>query len=55
MKLRQVRSEGRIILGIETALGMVDVAAEAARRGLQAPADMLELIGAGKAGLPARR
>lgn len=51
MKLRQLRSEGRIILGIETALGMVDVAAEAARRGLQAPADMMELIGAGTAGL----
>lgn len=51
MKIRQLRQGGRITLGIETAQGVVDVSAEAARRGLSAPQTVPELIGAGEAGL----
>lgn len=51
MKLKQIRQNGSIVLGIETPQGVVDVPAEAARRGVQAPATMLEAITAGSDGL----
>ena len=51
MKLVQRRQNGSIILGIETQQGIVDVPAEAARRGIAAPATMMEAIRAGKEGL----
>ena len=51
MKLVQRRQNGNIILGIETQQGIVDVPAEAARRGIAAPATMMEAIRAGKEGL----
>jgi len=47
MKLRQIRVDGGIGLAIETEKGLVDVAAEAARRGLAAPGTMLEAIEGG--------
>lgn len=50
MKLRQVWQSGLCRLAIETEHGMVDVAAEAARRGIAAPVTMLEAIHAGEAG-----
>lgn len=53
MKLKQLHQGERIILGIETPQGIVDVCAEAARRGLSVPATMLEAIHAGSAGLEA--
>ena len=51
MKLKQLRKDGNIILGIETADGVVDVAAEAARREIAAPKTMMEVICAGEEGL----
>lgn len=51
MKLVQRRQNGNIILGIETERGIVDVPAEAARRGIAAPETMMEAIHAGKEGL----
>lgn len=53
MKLKQLRKGEQIILGIETPQGIVDVCAEAARRGFSAPVTMLEAIRAGSAGLEA--
>ena len=51
MKLRQIRQNNRIILGVDTPQGIVDVPAEAARRGVQVPTTMMEAIQAGSAGL----
>ncbi len=51
MKLKQIIQNGRLILGIETPEGIVDVLAEAARRGLTAPETMLQAIQAGAEGL----
>lgn len=51
MKLTQVNQNGKIVLGILTEAGIVDVPAEAARRGMQAPVTMLEVIRSGKEGL----
>jgi len=51
MKLRQVWQNGLCRLAIETEQGLVDVGAEAARRGVAAPLTMLEAIRAGEPGL----
>lgn len=51
MRLTQVSQSGKIILGIETPVGVIDVPAEAAHRGISAPGTMLELIQTGDAGL----
>ncbi len=51
MKLRQVRCDGKILLAVETPQGLVNIPAEAARRGVKAPATMLELIQAGEEGM----
>lgn len=51
MKLKQLRQNGQVILGIETPNGIVDVPGEAARRGWKAPCTMMEAILAGKDGL----
>ena len=51
MKLKQLYQNDRIILGIETPQGTVDVASEAARRGMEAPKNMMELIQSGQQGL----
>ena len=50
MKLVQVWKDSAAALGIQTPEGIIDVAAEAARRGLSAPTTMLEAIQAGEAG-----
>ena len=47
MKLVQFRREGRPALGIQTEGGIVDAAAEAARRGGTAPADMAAALSLG--------
>lgn len=47
MKLVQFRQGSRAVLGIETRQGVVDVPAEAARRGVAAPGTMMEAIAAG--------
>jgi len=51
MKLRQIYIDGQIRLAIETDAGLIDVAAEAALRGVNAPVTMMDAICAGKAGL----
>ena len=51
MKLVQFWKDDKISLGIQTEQGIVDVADEAARRGITAPATMLEAIQLGDAGL----
>lgn len=51
MKLSQVFQEDCIVLCVETEDGLVDIAAEAERRGVHAPDTMIELIQSGKAGL----
>lgn len=51
MKLKQLYKEGNIILAIETDKGNINVSAEASRRGVAAPATMLEAIQAGETGL----
>jgi len=51
MKLKQVSCNGEIRLAMETRAGIVDVAAEAKRRGVWAPLTMMDLIRAGKEGL----
>lgn len=51
MKLTQVRQNGRYVLGIVTEQGIVDVPAEAAHRGVQAPQTMLDAIHAGSEGI----
>lgn len=48
MKLTQIRKDGGICLAIVTEKGLVDVAAEAARRGLSAPKTMLDAIRGGE-------
>lgn len=48
MKLTQVRKESSIALGIVLNEGIVDVAAEAQRRGISAPDTMLEAIRGGE-------
>ncbi|MBQ5754441.1 MAG: fumarylacetoacetate hydrolase family protein, partial [Oscillospiraceae bacterium] len=49
MKVSQFNKNGVITLGLETPQGLVDVPAEAARRGAQAPKTVLELIQGGEA------
>ena len=51
MKLRQVMKNGSPVLAIELEEGIVDVMAEAERRGLAAPATMLEAIEGGQQAL----
>lgn len=51
MRLKQINRDGKIILGIETEQGTVDVSAEAQRQGISAPKTMLEVIQAGEAGI----
>jgi len=51
MKLCQIMSSGSPVLGIWTEEGIVDVAAEAALRGVSAPGTMLEAIEGGDAAL----
>ena len=51
MKLTQIYHEEEIILGIVTDRGIVDVTAEAQRRGVAAPGTMLEAIEGGAAAL----
>jgi len=51
MKLCQILSSGSPVLGIWTEEGIVDVAAEAALRGISAPGTMLEAIEGGDAAL----
>lgn len=49
MKLTQVKNNGEIVLGIITPQGVVNVPAEAARRGFSGPRTMMELIQGGDA------
>ena len=51
MKLCQIMKDGSPVLGIWTEEGIIDVAAEAALRGISAPANMLEAIEGGDAAL----
>lgn len=51
MKLKQIRRNEQIILGIDTPQGVVDVPAEAARRGIHAPETMMEAICSGSDGI----
>ena len=51
MKLVQFWKNDKASLGIQTEQGIVDVADEAARRGITAPATMLEAIQLGDAGM----
>lgn len=51
MKLRQIWQNERIMLGIETPNGIVDVQAEAARRGMESPTTMMEVIRGGEKAL----
>lgn len=51
MKLVQFMKDGKAALGIQTEQGIIDVAAEGARRGLQAPQTMLQAIRNGKTAL----
>lgn len=51
MKLVQIRKDTKIMLGIQTPEGIVDVAQEAAKRGITAPSNMLDAIRAGEAGM----
>lgn len=51
MKLVQLRQGEFISLGIQLSFGIVDVAAEAARRKIQAPTTMLDVIHMGSDGL----
>lgn len=51
MKLRQFYRDGEIRLAVETESGLVDVAAEAACRGIAAPVTMMEAIASGEEGM----
>lgn len=51
MKLVQLRQNDQIILGIQTDAGIIDVTAEASKRGILAPSTMMDAIQAGDAGL----
>lgn len=51
MKLVQIWKDNRPALGIQTGGGIIDVEAEAARRGVSASADMKQAIAAGSEGL----
>lgn len=51
MKLTQIRRDESVILGIVTEKGIVDVPAEALRKGITAPRTMMEAIAAGENGL----
>ena len=51
MKLVQIWKDNRPALGIQTGGGIIDVEAEAARRGVSASADMKQAIAAGSQGL----
>ncbi len=55
MKLTQFYRDEEIRLAIETEAGLVDVAAEAACRGISAPVTMLEAIRAGEEGMAVLR
>ena len=55
MKLTQFIRDEEICLAVITGQGMVDVAAEAAVRGVSAPATMLELIRSGEEGMAVLR
>ena len=55
MKLTQIWKEDRIILGMETERGIVDIPAEAARRGICAPVTMLDAIRTGEEGMAVLR
>lgn len=50
MKLTQLYENDRLILGIVTDQGIVNVAAEAERRGMKAPETMMDVIRAGEQG-----
>lgn len=50
MKLRQILRDDCIVLCAETAGGLVDITAEAARRGVHAPETMIDLIQSGSLG-----
>ena len=50
MKLRQILRDDCIVLCAETAGGLVDIPAEAARRGVHAPETMIDLIQSGSLG-----
>lgn len=50
MKLRQILRDDCIVLCAETAEGLVDIPAEAARRGVHAPETMIDLIQSGSLG-----
>ena len=50
MKLTQFYRDGKAALGLITQAGIVDVAKEAALRGICAPATMMEAIAAGEEG-----
>lgn len=50
MRLMQIRSNGGVALGILTEKGIVDVTAEAVRRGIGVPGNMMEAIQAGETG-----
>lgn len=51
MKLTQIFRDDCIVLCAQTAQGLVDISAEAARRGVHAPQTMIDLIRSGKPGL----
>ena len=55
MRLTQFYQNDRICLGIQTEEGIVNVLAEAARRGLSAPETMMDVIRAGKEGMDVLR
>jgi 2-keto-4-pentenoate hydratase/2-oxohepta-3-ene-1,7-dioic acid hydratase in catechol pathway len=51
MKLTQIYRDDCIVLCAQTAQGLVDISAEAERRGVHAPETMIDLIRSGKPGL----
>lgn len=51
MKLSQILRDDCIVLCVQTEQGLVDISAEAERRGVHAPGTMIDLIRSGKAGL----
>ena len=51
MKLTQIFRDDCIVLCAQTAQGLVDISAEAEKRGVHAPETMIDLIRSGKAGL----
>ena len=55
MKLTQIKKNDEMILGIVTDQGIIDVSAEAERRGIKAPKTMLEVIRGGDEALTVLR